>query len=394
MRTFEEYLALTEQHLTDPMPAIGAYAETLEESMKYSLLSGGKRIRPVMLLAAAEMAGGTAEEALPYASAIEFIHTYSLIHDDLPAMDDDALRRGRPTNHMVYGAGMATLAGDGLLSAAFEIMLGDMLAHQQDPEALRRRVRAADAIARGAGVRGMVAGQTADLTSESERPSAPLLTFIHENKTAAMIIGAIRAGLFLGDAEEALQNDMERYAYDLGMAFQVADDILDVVGTINIILGNPTATSMSQALATAEYTIEDGLLYLDSPVSLAGLQVQFMNENGEIICEPLDILTGMENVSSLKDENGLFMSYSFRGRIIPAGRHAILRVGDAQIEAIIVSDVQGHEVQVNYSMPTIIENITSEQHIEKPQGMFDLMGRKMQTPRKGVYVIDGKKVCY
>ena len=125
---------------------------------------------------------------------------------------------------------MATLAGDGLLSAAFEIMLGDMLAHQQDPEALRRRVRAADAIARGAGVRGMVAGQTADLTSESERPSAPLLTFIHENKTAAMIIGAIRAGLFLGDAEEALQNDMERYAYDLGMAFQVADDILDVVG--------------------------------------------------------------------------------------------------------------------------------------------------------------------
>ena len=198
--------------------------------MKYSLLSGGKRIRPVMLLAAAEMAGGTAEEALPYASAIEFIHTYSLIHDDLPAMDDDALRRGRPTNHMVYGAGMATLAGDGLLSAAFEIMLGDMIAHQQDPEALRRRVRAADAIARGAGVRGMVAGQTADLTSESERPSAPLLTFIHENKTAAMIIGAIRAGLFLGDAEEALQNDMERYAYDLGMAFQVADDILDVVG--------------------------------------------------------------------------------------------------------------------------------------------------------------------
>lgn len=171
-------------------------------------------------------------------------------------------------------------------------------------------------------------------------------------------------------------------------------NILDVVGTINIILGNPTATNMSQALATAEYTIEDGLLYLDSPVSLAGLQVQFMNENGEIICEPLDILTGMENVSSLKDENGLFMSYSFRGRTIPAGRHAILRVGDAQIEAIIVSDVQGHEVQVNYSMPTIIENITSEQHIEKPQGMYDLMGRKMQTPRKGVYVIDGKKVCY
>lgn len=230
MRTFEEYLALIEQHLTDPMPAIGVYAETLEESMKYSLLSGGKRIRPVMLLAAAELAGGNAEEALPYASAIEFIHTYSLIHDDLPAMDDDALRRGRPTNHMVYGAGMATLAGDGLLSAAFEVMMGDMLAHQQDPEALRRRVRAADAIARGAGVRGMVAGQTADLASESESPSAPLLTFIHENKTAAMIIGAIRAGLFLGDAEEALQKDMERYAYDLGMAFQVADDILDVVG--------------------------------------------------------------------------------------------------------------------------------------------------------------------
>ncbi|WP_288287223.1 S8 family serine peptidase [uncultured Prevotella sp.] len=170
-------------------------------------------------------------------------------------------------------------------------------------------------------------------------------------------------------------------------------NILDVVGTINIIMGNPTSSRL-QALSTAEYTIEDGLLYIDSPVQLAGLQVLFQNEDDEPCCEPLEILKGMEYASCMKDENYLFMSYSFRGRTIPAGRHAILRVGDAEVSGIVLSDVNGHEVMANYSLPTIIENILPEQQVETQKGLFDLMGRKIQTMRKGVYVIDGKKVCY
>ena len=170
-------------------------------------------------------------------------------------------------------------------------------------------------------------------------------------------------------------------------------NILDVVGTINIIMG-AAAPSQAMALATADYTIEDGLLYIDCPVSLAGVQVLFRTQDGELRCEPLDVLDGMENTSSTRDDECLFLSYSFRGRTIPAGRHAILRVGDAEVAGIVLSDIGGREVMANYSLPTVIETVLPEQHVDSRQGVFDLMGRKIQTPRKGVYVVDGKKVCY
>lgn len=232
MRTMDEYRELAEQHLTDRMPEIGAHADTIRQAMLYSLLSGGKRLRPVLVLAACELAGGKAESALAYASAIEYIHTYSLVHDDLPAMDDDTMRRGRPTNHMVYGAGMATLAGDGLLNSAFEIMLQDIAEHADDPAEMTRRVRAAQAVGRGAGVQGMIAGQTADLEGEKLPPSEDLLAFIHANKTGAMIVGAVQAGLLVGGANDALFDAMTVYAEKLGLAFQAADDILDVIGDV------------------------------------------------------------------------------------------------------------------------------------------------------------------
>ena len=171
-------------------------------------------------------------------------------------------------------------------------------------------------------------------------------------------------------------------------------NILDVVGTINIIMGNTTSSSRLQTLASANYTIEDGLLYIDSPVQLAGLQVLFRHNDGEGLCEPLEILNGMENMTDMKSEECLFMTYSMRGRSIPAGHHAILRVGDAEVAGIILSDINGHEVMISYSQPTVIENILPEQKVETQKGIFDLMGRRMLTPRKGVYVIDGKKVCY
>ena len=165
-RTFDDYKEIVNRHLLDFIPVIDNKSISLYDSMKYSLQAGGKRLRPVLLLAACEFAGGNIKDAIPYAMAIEYIHTYSLIHDDLPAMDNDDLRRGLPTNHKVYGEALAILAGDGLLNTAFEAMNKEMMLYFDDPSQLPKRVKAAYEIAKGAGVRGMVAGQVSDIESE------------------------------------------------------------------------------------------------------------------------------------------------------------------------------------------------------------------------------------
>ena len=198
----------------------------LAESMRYSLLAGGKRLRPCMLLKACEINGGDVNQALDYACALEMIHTYSLIHDDLPGMDDDCLRRGKPTNHVVFGVGQAILTGDGLLSFAFETMLSAALNGSLSHE---NALKAIYAIARGAGVTGMVAGQCADLYAE-ERTDADekMLEYIHAGKTAAMFIGAVQAGAHLAGAGREEIDALTRFASDFGRLFQVTDDILDV----------------------------------------------------------------------------------------------------------------------------------------------------------------------
>ena len=228
--TFDDYKQIIEEHLTDFLPDIDHKSITLYESMKYSLLAGGKRIRPVLLLAACDFCGGRFEAALPYACAIEYIHTYTLIHDDLPCMDNDDLRRGVPTNHKVYGEAVATLAGDGLQSAAYEAMQRDMLLYLDDPASLKKRIRAAYEITKGCGCRGVVAGQIADMEAENKNCSPELLDFIHLNKTAAMITAAIRAGAALGTPDPEMLEKLTIYAENLGLAFQICDDILDVVG--------------------------------------------------------------------------------------------------------------------------------------------------------------------
>lgn len=241
MRTFDEYKDYVEEHLTDQFPDADPEAAELFESMFYSLNAGGKRLRPVLLLASCELAGGNISHALPYACAMEYIHTYSLIHDDLPAMDNDDLRRGKPTNHVVFGPGMATLAGDGLLSAAFEVMSADLAARASVGWDLKPYIQAEFEIAEGAGVRGMVAGQTADIKAEREGADQGLLHYIHMNKTAALIKAAVRAGLYIGEASDEMIEDMTVYAEDLGIAFQIADDILDVKSTTEE-LGKPVGS--------------------------------------------------------------------------------------------------------------------------------------------------------
>lgn len=229
--TFDGYREFVEEHLTDFLPEIDHKSITLYESMKYSLTAGGKRIRPCLLLAACEFAGGDIYSALPYACALEYIHTYSLIHDDLPAMDNDDYRRGKLTNHKVFGDAIAVLAGDGLLNTAFEAMGKDMLLYFDDADMLKRRIRASYEISKGAGVKGMVAGQVADVESENKSISIEMLEYIHLNKTGALIRAAILAGAYIGGAKQEMIKDLEKYAENLGLLFQVTDDILDVTGT-------------------------------------------------------------------------------------------------------------------------------------------------------------------
>jgi geranylgeranyl diphosphate synthase type II len=224
---FDAYLEAqrerVESALAEYFPLDPANPHRLVEAVRYSLLGGGKRLRPILLLAACEAVGGAAEQALPYGCALEMIHVYSLIHDDLPAMDDDALRRGQPTNHVVFGEGLAILAGDALLSEAFHVLARSA---ERDPRP-RRAMRALREIAAAAGPRGMVAGQAADLAAEGAAVDLATVEFIHVRKTGALILAAVRAGGLVGGARAPELRALTRYGERLGLAFQIADDILD-----------------------------------------------------------------------------------------------------------------------------------------------------------------------
>lgn len=251
MRTYAEYQRMVEDALIAQLQSLGVIPEKLLASMTYSLAAGGKRLRPVLLLAACDMAGGDVQAALPFACALEMIHTYSLIHDDLPAMDNDDLRRGKPTNHKVYGEDVAILAGDGLLSAAMELMLRAACGMQD-----LRGVRAAEAIARRAGVTGMVAGQTVDVTEEGSEPTVERVSYIHAHKTADLLTAPMEAGLILAGADEEHIQAGVRYGYHLGMAFQMVDDLLDVEGDAALMGKN---TGMDAALGKLTWVAAVGV---------------------------------------------------------------------------------------------------------------------------------------
>lgn len=216
---YDFYCRAVEEALKTAVPQ--DVPQPLQDAMRYSLLAGGKRLRPVLLVAAYSLLQDDFTEALPFAAALEMVHTYSLIHDDLPAMDNDDLRRGRPTCHKVYGEGMAVLAGDGLLSLAFETMTVS-----QNPRAFA----AMKELAMRCGTRGMIAGQCKDLQAEETGGDEETLHYIHQHKTADLLTAPIVMGLTLAGADEAQIEAGRRYGFNLGMAFQIIDDILDVVG--------------------------------------------------------------------------------------------------------------------------------------------------------------------
>ena len=227
-------------------PAGAEIPSHLCESMRYSLLAGGKRIRPVLLLACCDMLGGDMEQAKVPAVALEMIHTYSLIHDDLPGMDDDDYRRGRLTNHKVYGVGHAILAGDGLLNYAYECLLQNAAAY---PQNLAGHMHAAKAIADRSGVRGMIAGQSIDLLSEHMAPDADRLAYIHTHKTADLLTAPLLAAAYIAGADEKQIEALKRFGFCVGLAFQIDDDLLDVEGDAAL-LGKQTGMDAQRGKMT------------------------------------------------------------------------------------------------------------------------------------------------
>lgn len=212
--------------LKEYMPKEEGYQKTIMEAMNYSLNAGGKRLRPILTMEACNIVGGNVEDAIPFAMAIEMIHTYSLIHDDLPALDNDDLRRGKKTNHIVFGEDMAILAGDALLNYAFEVMLSNSIG-KENPN---KYLKAINEIAKTSGIYGMIGGQVVDIQSENKKISKEKLDYIHNNKTAAIIVGCMRAGAIIGNATESQLESITKYAKNIGLSFQIVDDILDIIG--------------------------------------------------------------------------------------------------------------------------------------------------------------------
>ncbi len=226
-----------EEVLSQYLPKEEGYASKVMEAMNYSVLAGGKRLRPMLMEETYRMFGGNEAVIEPFMVAQEMIHTYSLVHDDLPCMDNDEYRRGRKTTHAIYGEGMAVLAGDALLNYAFETACKAFLL----TEDVQKVAKALTVLANKAGIYGMIGGQTADIMAEDADPDTvteELLLYIHKNKTAALIQSSMMIGAILAGADINQINDIEKIGYNIGVAFQIQDDILDVTGTFEE-LGKP-----------------------------------------------------------------------------------------------------------------------------------------------------------
>ena len=239
----EAMKSLTEAALEQYVQPEKLPQKTIYEAMRYSLLSGGKRLRPILMLLSCEACGGHAEDAVPFACALEMVHTYSLIHDDLPAMDNDELRRGMPTNHVKFGEAMAILAGDALLNRAFEV------ASSKSSIPADRTVEAIRILSEASGAYGMIGGQVIDIESENKAITAEELKHLHALKTGAIIRAAGKMGAVIAGAEQEKMDALDAFCLNLGIAFQIQDDILDVTGTEET-LGKPIGSDAENGKTT------------------------------------------------------------------------------------------------------------------------------------------------
>ena len=290
-RELQERVKEIEEIIGHFLPKEEGYQKTVIEAMNYSILAGGKRLRPMLMMETYRLFGGRGKEIEPFMAAIEMIHTYSLVHDDLPAMDNDEYRRGRKTTHVVYGEAFGILAGDGLLNLAFETAM-KAFPLQEDPQEMKPGLmlgvaRALEVLGKKAGIFGMIGGQTADIEAEGcTEISREQLLFIHENKTAALIqasmmIGAILAGAGVGELDR-----IEKCAYNIGIAFQIQDDILDIIGTQEE-LGKPIGSDEKNQKQTY--------------VSLNGLEAS-MNQVKVMSKEAVEIIEAIDGDSAFLKE--------------------------------------------------------------------------------------------
>ncbi|HHW30483.1 MAG TPA: polyprenyl synthetase family protein [Clostridiaceae bacterium] len=241
------YIEMVNNKLSSIMIEKEVQEKIIYKAMKYSVMAGGKRIRPVLALAVADVLDGHIDEVLPFACAIELIHTYSLIHDDLPSMDNDDLRRGLPTNHKVFGEAMAILAGDGLLNYAFEIMTEACLINSKVE--LINKVKAMEVIAKSSGVNGMIGGQVIDVQSEGNIISHDILERMYKMKTGALLKASVISAALLSNATSEELTSLETFSENLGLAFQIKDDILDVEGAAEV-LGKNLGSDIANNKAT------------------------------------------------------------------------------------------------------------------------------------------------
>ena len=286
---FRARLKLIDQALDGFLPRATAKPATIHRAMRYSLFAGGKRIRPVLALAAAEACGGAASEAMPAACAVECIHTYSLIHDDLPCMDDDDLRRGRPTSHKVFGEGVAVLAGDGLLTIAFEILA------QTKPAARYGTAALVGELAHASGSKWLIGGQVADLEGEGRALTGADLQYIHRCKTAALLTASLRLGAMSANATPRQLQNFTDFGQALGLAFQVIDDILDVTQTTEK-LGKTAGKDVKAVKATypAIYGLEKSRAEARRLTNAAHAAIRPFGASGATLREIADSLLARE----------------------------------------------------------------------------------------------------
>jgi geranylgeranyl diphosphate synthase type II len=271
------------------LPAESVAPATIHKAMRYSLFAGGKRLRPILCLAAADACGGKSEAALPYACAVECIHTYSLIHDDLPSMDNDDLRRGRPTCHKVFGDAIAILAGDALLTIAFEIATRAKRVSRYDLGEVMREITEA------AGSRKLIAGQVADLEAEGKTLSREQVRSIHENKTAALLTASVRLGAMAANAGAKQLTAVSAFGRSLGLAFQVIDDILDVTQTSEK-LGKSAGKDLAAKKATypAVFGLEKSRSEARRLTTRAHTALESLGENAQVLRALADYLLARE----------------------------------------------------------------------------------------------------
>ena len=271
--------AVVEDYLRAIFATLSTSPDVLKDAMKHSLFSEGKRIRPILSLAVCEAKKGRAAAVLPFACALEMIHTYSLIHDDLPSIDNDDLRRGKPTCHKVFGEAVALLAGDALLTEAFRVMTDPRLNGNAPPEVAKEAVYE---IASAAGAEGMIGGQVVDVLYDGKEGTRNILDYIHRNKTAALIKAAVRVGALAGAATEKELEQFTRYGESLGLAFQIGDDLLDAEGDERLV-GKKLRKDITKQTYIKHYGAAQSRKKLDELVREAVQAIAFLGPDGDML---------------------------------------------------------------------------------------------------------------